>query len=390
MKTHLPVALRKALLAAIVAVSAFAYNKADAAVVIALPDPDQKTLVEGLADSSADIMAADDGQIEIINGTRAGSSNSVTWKDIKNDTLDFFSDELNDKVTSVSLLSAFNGEGNTVQTGDASITAEAGVGGSQNTLETVGGDIEVTTVSGSGNKLIASGDGSVNVGLVQGDHTSISTKNGNVSIQNVAVAAGKDYQESLEVSSSSGSVTVGVSEALLHDVKIDVGGTLTLGGDTAGRKEVLSLRGYGDDSNLLDGNAEITTHIKADGGITVNQSLLFSPGMDNNEQDDKLAHLTNKGRSVMESAGEIKFLGATTEIVGGNNGSGSSPIDTTVSGSSISFKNADGTDISQDVVVKSTVGSISIQDGEGAVNISGVLNSAEDIYIHGGVVQIAS
>ena len=390
MKTHLPVALRKALLVAIVAVSAFAYNKADAAVVIALPDPAQKTLEQGLADSSADIMSGDDGQIEIIDGTRAGSSNSVTWKNIENDTLDFSSDELNDKVTSVSLLSAFNGEGNTVRTGDASITAEAGVGGSQNTLETAGGDIEVTTVSGSENKLVTSGDGNISVGLVQGDHTSISTESGSISIQNVAVAAGKDYQESLKVTSTNGSVTVGVSEALLHDVKIDVGGTLTLGGDTAGREEVLSLRGYGDDSNLLDGNNEITTHIKADGGITVNQSLLFSPGMDNNEQDDDLAHLTNKGRSVMESAGDIKFLGATTRIVGGNNGTGTLPIDTTVCGSTVSFVNEGGTDISADSVVKSTEGSISIQDGNGEVSISGTLISAEDIHIDGGLVQMLS
>ena len=245
MKTHLPVALRKALLAALVAVSAFAYNRTyafDMTVtgtrsnnelnfsgvgIVVQPDAGDPALADGNTVTST-------GGSVTLKGDVAGSNNAVTANGNGNVTVE----------------GDVAGDNNTLTVkGDGNVTVTGAISGDSNTL-TVEGDGNISTgdISGDNNKLDLQGEGTLSYGSITGAGTEIKAENmviedltdlSDTELNVKAINETDDVKASLtgDTINVQEDVTIGNStektgELTLKDTDITAGGAVTIQQDT--------------------------------------------------------------------------------------------------------------------------------------------------------------
>ena len=312
MKTHLPVALRKALLAGIVAVTSLVYNRAYAEDISLNTTLQNETVT---ADGQNVNISPADGAPAMKGG------NTVT-------------------VTN----------GNITVNGDIGVTG----GDGKNVLSVDGGNVAVNgDMISSDASLSATGDGDIALGRIKttADKLTLTTEEGDISSSGIYTAVDDDGLETLTVKTEGGDFSVGTSDAKIFNANIEVKGNATIGSqEEQGSTTLVHIRGEGD------------TLIDVAGDLMVYQSLILGPGID--QAQDNLGGV---GKSEVNVGGKAQFWGADTNITGGNNAD--SVLLTADTG--IEFFNDTRTTITTNSVVTATTGNITILSDTAAVDISG-------------------
>lgn len=332
-------ALRKALLAAIVAVSAFVYNKAHAAELTNMKD-DEKN-VESLTETT-DIQATLDNST--LNSKGAVSIGDPADNATESDTL---------TLKNASAL---------ISGGPLTINQNAVV--SSSGLESAGNMQVNGTLTGNGANLKTTSGGNVVIDILAATETKYNTT------EDLVVDSDNEFRNN-----STG------KELRLVDASINTGSHFIVGSaDTA------------DDANLLYFKGTGTTNVLTGGNLEVYQSLTVGPGLDEGETGAGTG-LTSVGKATVTAEGFIKVKGNTFTVTEGIEKTGDTQ---TTNQTLFSAKSDIDVDASQaikiagDSLVKSDEGNVTLnaldENGEtdGNVNMSGSVQAAQ------GFVKITS
>ncbi len=401
MKTHLPVALRKTLLAALVAVSALAYNRAHAFDITVAGTRNNNGLI---FNGFGIVVKPDEGGPALADGNTVTSiGGSVTLKgDVGGD---------NNAVTAdgdgnVTVEGDVEGDNNTLTVkGDGDLTVTGAISGNSNTLTLEGdGNVSTGAISGDSNKLVLQGEGTLSFGTISGEDTVIEAEKMVVEdlndISNAKLTV-KSINETDDVQATLTNSTVEVKEGVLIGNTTDQTGELSLFvtkltvGKSVDIRQDVCMAGSeisGETISVTDGEASLSgsTVTARTGAVTIDGGTTAANTIEGAGTHTLVAAATSvdikgatntiqAGAAVTAGDGSVTIDAATSNIVqsgaavtaesgiditaGGtatNNGNLISGSTLTANTGDINVTAANGNEIASGAEVEATAGSVTI------------------------------